>query len=102
MSYDLVFAGEIIEHLVDTDGFLQQCNLLLRANGRLILTTPNLGSFENRLRLLLGRYPIWVDYRLRGEGHMRAHTPRVLKRQLEGNAFLVEEHLGNRVPFVPQ
>lgn len=100
---DAVLAGEIIEHLVDTDAFLQEVYRVLRPGGALILTTPNLASLENRLRLLLGIYPIWVDYSLgRGEGHVRAYTPRVLKRQLQEHGFMVERHVGNFVPFVPQ
>jgi SAM-dependent methyltransferase len=101
-SIDLVFAGEIIEHLIDTDGFLAEIRRVLRPGGTVILTTPNLASFENRLRLLLGRYPEWVDYRLGSSGHVRAYTPRVLKAQLAEHGLPVERHLGNWVPFVPQ
>jgi 2-polyprenyl-3-methyl-5-hydroxy-6-metoxy-1,4-benzoquinol methylase len=102
-TFDAVLAGEIIEHLVDTDAFLHEIYRVLRPGGALILTTPNLASLENRLRLLLGIYPIWVDYRLgQGEGHVRAYTPRVLKRQLQEHGLIVEKHVGNFVPFVPQ
>ncbi len=101
-EFDLVFAGEIIEHLIDTDGFLAEIHRVLRGGGVLVLTTPNLASFENRLRLFFGRYPAWVDYRLGSSGHVRAYTPRVLSSQLAGHGFTVERHVGNWVPFVPQ
>ncbi len=100
--FDLVLAGELIEHLVDTDGFLAETRRVLRAGGVLVLTTPNLASFENRVRLLLGRYPTWVDYRLGGSGHVRAYTPRVLRSQLAAHGFAVERHLGNWVPLTPR
>ncbi|MDD5772186.1 MAG: class I SAM-dependent methyltransferase [bacterium] len=100
--FDLIFAGEVIEHLIDTDGFLKEIYRCLKPEGKLLLTTPNLVSFENRLRMFLGRYPMWVDYSLNGSGHVRAYNPRVLKKQLIENGFLIKIHTGNWVPFLPQ
>ena len=100
--FDLIFAGEIIEHLIDTDGFLRELHRCLRPQGHLLLTTPNLASFENRIRILLGRYPMWVNYGLHGSGHIRAYTPRVLKYQLRQHGFGIIKHTGNWVPFIPQ
>jgi len=100
---DIVLAGEVIEHLVDTSSFLKEVHRILKSGGCAILTTPNLASFENRLRLLFGIYPIWVEYKLEGgQGHVRAYTPSVLKRQLQDHGFDIERHLGNWVPFIPQ
>jgi 2-polyprenyl-3-methyl-5-hydroxy-6-metoxy-1,4-benzoquinol methylase len=101
-SFDLIFAGEVIEHLIDTDGFLAELRRCVRPGGHILLTTPNLISFENRLRILLGIYPIWVNYNLSGSGHVRAYTPRVLKKQLQEHGFRVILHTGNWVPFIPQ
>ena len=101
-EFDLIFAGEVIEHLVDTDGFLAEVRRCCKPSGHLIVTTPNLASFENRIRLLLGVYPVWLNYNLAGSGHVRAYTPRVLKRQLSTNGFRVLRHTGNWVPFIPQ
>jgi SAM-dependent methyltransferase len=101
-SFDLIFAGEVIEHLVDTDGFMRELRRCVRPGGAVLITTPNLVSFENRVRILLGIYPIWVNYNLAGSGHVRAYTARVLKRQLLEHGFRVVVHKGNWVPFVPQ
>jgi 2-polyprenyl-3-methyl-5-hydroxy-6-metoxy-1,4-benzoquinol methylase len=95
-SFDLIYAGEVIEHLTDTDSFMTELNRCLKPGGFVLLTTPNLVSFENRLRSLMGIYPIWVDYRL------RAYTPKVLRRQLESSGFKIILTTGNWVPFIPQ
>jgi ubiquinone/menaquinone biosynthesis C-methylase UbiE len=100
--FDLIFAGEVIEHLVDTDGFLQELNRCCRPNGHLLLTTPNLASFENRIRLLFGIYPKWLNYNLCESGHVRGYTPGMLKKQLAAHDFQVVRQLGNWVPFIPQ
>lgn len=97
-----VFAGEIIEHLVDTAGFLREIARVLVPGGVVLITTPNLASFENRVRLLLGFYPRWVDYQLAGAGHVRGYTLRVLRHQLGVCGFDLEDYAGNWVPFLPQ
>jgi len=101
-SVDLVFAGEVIEHLVDTDGFLRELHRCCKPGGHLLLTTPNLASFENRIRLLLGIYPKWLNYSLAESGHVRGYTPSALKQQLAMQGFRMVRHLGNWVPFIPQ
>jgi len=101
-SFRAVFAGEIIEHLVDTAGFIADVHRILEPKGVLVVTTPNLASFENRVRMLLGRYPNFVEHELGGDGHVRSYTLPVLRDQLERGGFAVEEATGNWVPFVPQ
>lgn len=101
-TFDAAVAGEVIEHLVDTDHLLAEMARLVRPGGVLIVTTPNLASLENRVRLLFGRYPMWMDHRVEGAGHLRYYTPRILKAHLQTHGFRVERHVGNWVPVVPQ
>jgi 2-polyprenyl-3-methyl-5-hydroxy-6-metoxy-1,4-benzoquinol methylase len=101
-QFDLVFAGEVIEHLVDTDGFLAEVRRCCKPGGHLLLTTPNLASFENRVRLLLGIYPKWLNYNLAESGHVRGYTLGTLKSQLLAHGFRTLRHTGNWVPFIPQ
>lgn len=101
-TFEAVFAGEIIEHLVDTASFVAELRRVLKPGGIAVITTPNLASFENRLRLLLGRYPIWVEYELSDQGHVRSYTVPTLRHQLRSNGFEVEQVVGNWVPLIPQ
>ena len=102
-SFDMIFAGEMIEHLVDTDRFLSDIYRSLKSGGSVIVTTPNLASFENRVRLLFGFYPEWVDWCTgEGTGHVRSYTAKILRRQMIKNGFEIESVHGNFVPFVPQ
>jgi 2-polyprenyl-6-hydroxyphenyl methylase / 3-demethylubiquinone-9 3-methyltransferase len=39
-SFDVVWAGETIEHVVDTAGWLSEVRRVLRSGGRLLLSTP--------------------------------------------------------------
>ena len=40
--FDIVFAGEVIEHTIDDSFFLSEVKRVLKPGGILILTTPNL------------------------------------------------------------
>lgn len=73
-TFDVVFASEILEHIIDTDGFLQNCNKVLKKGGSLIITTPNIATPISRLRMLFGRRPLNVDHRIAPDlpGHVRA------------------------------
>lgn len=55
--FDYVFAGEVIEHLFDVRHFLLETNRVLKPDGKLLLTTPNLANLSDRIRLLIGENP---------------------------------------------
>ncbi|MFH1145423.1 MAG: class I SAM-dependent methyltransferase [bacterium] len=72
LSYDdnrfnIVLAGEVIEHLYDVDNFFLECRRVLKPGGSLIITTPNLVSWYNRLFVLFGwlPFPMEVSFRER-------------------------------------
>ena len=70
--FDAVFAAEVVEHVLDTDHFLDEIYRVLKSGGHLILSTPNLASIHNRLVLLLGYEPFTNNPSLRfGVGHLR-------------------------------
>lgn len=52
-SADFVICQEGIEHLQDQLGVLQEFNRILRPNGRLVLTTPNISHLRSKVSYLL-------------------------------------------------
>ena len=46
-TFDVVVAGDIIEHLGDLNGFLRSCKRHLRPGGRLLVSTPNPWYWRN-------------------------------------------------------
>lgn len=89
-SFDLIIACEIIEHLYDTDFFISELRRVLRKKGVLILSTPNLVSLVNRIKIAFGKYPSLVpEYNVGGAGHIRAYTIPILKKQLISHGFNV-------------
>lgn len=89
--FDIVIAAEIIEHLYDTDRFLEQVNRTTKGDGYLFITTPNLASLKNRIRLLFGKYPQYSEFRLNqsAAGHIRNYTVDTLVQQMEENNWQI-------------
>jgi methionine biosynthesis protein MetW len=52
--FDAVLCGDIIEHLINTEFFLKEIRRVLKKNGFLILSVPNIATYYNRLLLLAG------------------------------------------------
>ncbi|RYZ57555.1 MAG: class I SAM-dependent methyltransferase [Proteobacteria bacterium] len=50
LTFDLIFAFDIIEHLQSPVVFLEQCRQLLNSRGKLLITTPNVQSLERLLK----------------------------------------------------
>lgn len=103
-SFDMVFAGEIIEHLVDPEVVLAQAHRVLSQGGYLLLTTPNLVAWFNRILVTIGVTPMFVEHsyrvtygpaysilRRKGHpvGHLRIFTWTPLRCLLEDNGFRV-------------
>lgn len=71
-SFDVVWAGETIEHVADTAGWLSEVRRVLGPGGRLLLSTPDHG----RLRVLwlaLSRRAFEVHFDPRAD-HLRYYT----------------------------
>jgi SAM-dependent methyltransferase len=57
-TYDLILMGEIIEHFSDPVKVLREVKPLLKSNGKVMISTPNMPSLRNRLKFgLSGVFP---------------------------------------------
>ena len=88
-KFDVIFLGEVLEHFLDTDFILKECRDALKPRGVALITAPNLTSFENRLRAVLGYHPRFMDFRTGPNSicHCRYYTLSKLTSQLQGNSF---------------
>jgi 2-polyprenyl-3-methyl-5-hydroxy-6-metoxy-1,4-benzoquinol methylase len=56
-SFDVVVAGELLEHLRDPHRVVDDVRRVLRPAGTFVASVPNAYRLKNRLRFLLGRGP---------------------------------------------
>lgn len=105
--FDLLISGEHIEHVRDIDQTLLEINRVTKNGGVLVVTTPNLASWMNRILLLFGKQPWYLDPSLRKtlavfsignftfpenldsppSGHLRLYTLDMLKKLLQSYGF---------------
>jgi SAM-dependent methyltransferase len=101
-SFNFVFAGEIIEHVMHTRSFLSEIHRVLKPGGMVIITTPNLARIEDRFRFLLGKTPKHTtpihDYLYL---HIRPFTLDSLRSALTFTQFKVEKYASNYVYLGP-
>ncbi|MGW1882422.1 class I SAM-dependent methyltransferase [Streptomyces sp. NPDC001970] len=110
-SADAVLFSEVIEHLVDPDAALDELRRVLRPGGHLMLSTPNLAAWYNRLLLLAGVQPVFSEVSMRGihgrpgtqvVGHLRLYTARALRGLLTASGFHVVRLAGAPYHDVPR
>jgi methionine biosynthesis protein MetW len=104
--FDLCTLLDVIEHLENPDYALKEINRVLRMEGYLILMTPNMAAWYNRLLLLLGMpilgidlskevryvYPFGVTQVI--SAHRRLYTLNSLAELLEFHGFRVIDRKG--------
>ena len=109
--FDLIFCGEVIEHLYDPDFLLDEVYRALVPGGIFILTTPNFASWFSRIILLLGFQPYLSEVSLRYNvgkfksnvpktevsGHIRCFTLKALRELLELHNFKIKDLFGVEV-----
>jgi 2-polyprenyl-3-methyl-5-hydroxy-6-metoxy-1,4-benzoquinol methylase len=99
-SFDVVFAGELIEHVFDTVKFLEEVRRMLKKDGYLVLTTPNLASLGRRVLLLFGRNPNMEPSLEEGaSGHIRYFVKDSLFNLLESHGFIIDHFTSDVINF---
>jgi SAM-dependent methyltransferase len=77
-SFDVVVAGELLEHLADPAAAVLNVRRVLKPGGRFVGSVPNAFRLKSRLRFLAGRHPE-TD-----ATHLQLFTPAALRALLAG------------------
>ena len=88
-SFNVVIAGEVIEHLPYPEITISEVSRILKPGGLFVGSVPNSYHLKNRLRVLKGRL---IDY---DQTHLRAYNVMLLRQYLE-KEFVVEELTSSR------
>lgn len=103
-KFDVILAGEVIEHIYDTDFFLKECRRVLKEKGILIVSTPNVVSLHRRICHLWG-YAMYMEGSLtvsnmeNPAGHIRYYDKSLLIKTVEKNGFKVLKFTSNFIDF---
>lgn len=56
-TFDVIIWADVIEHIVDVFGAMEELARVLAPQGRLVTITPNIAGVRKRLKLLRGTFP---------------------------------------------
>jgi SAM-dependent methyltransferase len=85
-AVDVVWAGEVLEHVADVAGLLAEVRRVLRWGGRLLLTTPYHGRVGLAALALRGDRALDAHFDPRAD-HLRFFTERTLRAVLADAGF---------------
>ncbi len=96
--FDYVVIADVIEHLRHRAQLLRGARRLLKPEGRLVISTPNIALWFYRLSLLVGRF----EYGPRGvldRTHVHLYTRDSFRREVEGAGYHVLHERVTALPF---
>ena len=83
--FDFVVLADVLEHLFNYDFVIKEAKRVLKKGGTIIITTPNLASLRNRIKLFMGKQLDWLDEG--SKGHIRLFTCSYLRSLLKKENF---------------
>ena len=110
-NFQVIYSLETIEHLINPGIFVKEAHRILVKNGIIVITTPNILAWYNRVLFPFGSLPIHYEVtetrnygRLVANdgdtvGHVRVFSPRAAKELLVASGFNVLKIKGLRFLF---
>jgi len=86
--FDLILVDQVFEHIKNISNLSKEISRVLKPNGYLIVSTPNLAAWCNRFLLLFGKQPLCINV---FSEHIRGFTKNTLKE------FILKTIEGGRV-----
>lgn len=95
--FDVVLAGDVLEHLLDPDSVLLQATSLLAPGGQVVISLPNIAHADVRLSLLEGRFE-YNPWGLLDATHIRFFTYKTLQDLVKRAGLVITDMQRVRVP----
>lgn len=95
IKFDVIFAGEVMEHLFDDSKFIENAKNLLKQSGLLIITVPNLVFSANRLLMLFGKMPLFAF----APYHYHIYNKKVVENLIKEKGFEILKTTSSHLLF---
>jgi predicted TPR repeat methyltransferase len=96
--FDVVVAGDVLEHLPRPEEILAALRPLLKADGVLLVSLPNVANVTVRIGLLFGRFA-YAPRGILDRTHLRFFTKASGRSLLEENGYRVTSVCATAMPF---
>ncbi len=96
-GFDRILLMDVLEHVPRPEVLLAQIQPLLKAEGQIVVSVPNVANLTVRLMLLLGMWN-YADRGILDRTHLRFFTRKTARELLESQGFKVERMLMTVMP----
>jgi len=87
-KFDVILSTSLIEHTAQPNLVIENMKKLLKPNGKIIMSTPNIAHWTARIELLKGNFD-YTDYGIMDETHLHFFTPKSFKELFIKNKLSV-------------
>ncbi len=94
---DYIIFGDVLEHLRDPESVLVYCKTLLKENGKILASIPNIAHFTVIRELLSGRFT-YMDMGLLDRTHIHFFTAIEINEMFERAGYKVDELASLTIP----
>jgi predicted TPR repeat methyltransferase len=95
--FDVIVAGDVLEHLPRPGDLLTALKPLLKSDGALLVSLPNVANVTVRASLLAGRFP-YADRGILDRTHLRFYTRASARALLEDSGFRIAWETATAMP----
>lgn len=98
-KFDVILMLDILEHLVDYDQIINTSKNLLKEDGKIIISLPNIANIFVRLNLLIGRFP-YADKGILDRTHLHFFTLGSIKKFVKKHGLETEKIRTTPIPII--
>ena len=96
-KFDVIVAGDVLEHLPSPEALLARLTPLLAPGGTLLASLPNVANVTVRAALLFGSFP-YADRGILDRTHLRFYTRETARALLETSGLRVTSEAATAMP----
>lgn len=93
-KYDFIICADVLEHLIDPGRVLQKTQGLLKNEGQILISVPNIAFVQQRLDFLAGRFNYSPHGGIMDESHLRFFTMKSIRKLCRKSGYCVIECRG--------
>lgn len=98
-KFDIILMLDILEHLTDFDRIIESAKKILKSDGLLIISLPNVANIYVRLNLLFGRFP-YADKGILDRTHIHFFTLGSIKKLVRKHGLIINKIKVTPIPVI--
>jgi 2-polyprenyl-3-methyl-5-hydroxy-6-metoxy-1,4-benzoquinol methylase len=98
-KYDYILMLDILEHLYNYENIIEQSKNLLKPDGKIIISLPNIANIFVRLNLLIGRFP-YSDKGILDRTHLRFFTLGSIRKLIKSHNLEIVKQKVTPIPII--